>query len=281
MEFGLRLGDNPQVVATTTPRPIKLIRTLIADPQTVVTAGHTDENRANLSERFVQRVIRKYEGTRMGRQELAGEILDDNPDALWQRQTIETNRVTKAPERFRKIIIGVDPQAKDAKAGGDETAAETGIVVVGLGFDNHAYVLYDASTYGTPNEWGNAAVSAYRDWKANTIVAEVNNGGAMVEYVIATVARSLGVVVAYEAVHASRGKEVRAEPVAALYEQGRAHHVGAFPSLEDQMCQWMPGEKSPDRMDALVWAITQLMPDLHKSEVRTAINPADYFDLRK
>ena len=263
MEFGLRLGDRPQVCATTTPRPIPLIRKLISDPQTVVTMGHTDENRQNLAEAYVNRVIRRYEGTRLGRQELAGEILDDNPDALWKRANIEELRVRTAPDLVR-IVVAIDPQVADPsevnKDAQDKTA-ETGIVVGGItaGANPEAYILDDASLRDSPNEWGKRALRAYRDWKADRAVAEVNNGGAMVEFVLNTVGKSEGIHFAYKAVSASRGKVTRAEPVAALYEQKRVHHVGCFPELEDQLCLWQPGMKSPDRLDALVWCLTELM----------------------
>lgn len=269
MEFGLRLGDNPQVCATTTPRPIPLIRKLITDPQTVVTCGHTDENRQNLAESYVNRVIRKYEGTRLGRQELAGEILDDNPDALWKRDNIEETRVRTAPELVR-IVVAVDPQVADPNditKEPEDRNAETGIIVGGVtgGKDPHAYILDDASLRDSPNEWGRRVATAYRDWKADRVIGEVNNGGAMVQFVIVTVAKDMGLRIAYKAVHASRGKITRAEPVAAVYEQGKVHHVGAFPDLEDQLCNWQPGMKSPDRMDALVWLITELL-ELYEQE---------------
>lgn len=281
LEMGLRLGDDPQVVATTTPRPIPLIRKLIADEQTVITRGHTNENRSNLSERFVDRVIRKYEGTRLGRQELAGEILDDNPGALWKRSRIEELAVKDYPDLAR-IVVAVDPQVADPTQKDKEDAtAETGIIVAGrtAGSDGHAYILADCSLKDSPGEWGKAVVNAFTEWKADRVVGEVNNGGALVEFLIATVAKDQGKRVAYKAVHASRGKQTRAEPVAALYEQGRVHHVGAHPELEDQMCTWEPGQKSPDRMDALVWAITELFPEIHADTEKraTPILPSQRF----
>lgn len=282
LEFGLRLGDNPQVVATTTPRPIPLIKALIAEErtpanpngQTVVTRGHTDENRSNLASTYVDRVIRRYEGTRLGRQELAGEVLDDNPGSLWKRDLIELHRVRQVPELAR-VVVGVDPQAADPKQASEEQTAETGIIVAGVttGRDPHGYVLDDRSLRATPNGWGGEVVAAYHKWKADRVVAEVNNGGAMVEFVIATVAKDGGQRVAYKAVHASRGKQTRAEPIAALYEQGKVHHVGGLPALEDQMCQWVPGEASPDRMDALVWCLTELMLGQPEPSKTLAINP--------
>lgn len=265
MEMGLRLGPNPQVVATTTPRPIPLIRKLVADPQTVVTKGHTDENRANLSAKYVERVIRKYEGTRLGRQELAGEILGDNPLALWKLASmIDAHRLKEKPASLAVVAVGVDPQAADPKIDADQQSAETGIVAAGWNgsrTDPHFYVLQDASVYGSPQEWGKAVVETYKAQSANRVVAEQNNGGAMVAFVVQTAAKQEGygnAGIPYLAVHASRGKQTRAEPVAGLYEQGRVHHVGAFAALEDQMCNWSPGMPSPDRMDALVWVLTHL-----------------------
>lgn len=253
--MGLRLGDNPQAVVTTTPRPTSLIKALVADPRNIVTKGTTYENRQNLADGFYSYVITRYEGTRLGRQELNAELLEDNPDALWRRQEIDEHRVVRTPV-FKRVVVGVDPEATST-----EQSAETGIVVVGLGVDGHGYVLDDKSTRASPHQWGTAAVTAYNMHKADRIVAETNNGGEMVEHVIRTVDKR----VAYKAVHASRGKLTRAEPVAALYEQGKVHHVGSFPALEDQMCQWTPGDTSPDRLDALVWALTELMLAGHRS----------------
>ena len=252
LQFGLRLGSDPRCVVTTTPRPVRLVRELLASPTTHVTRGTTYDNRANLAPVFFEAIIRRYEGTRLGRQELNAELLEDNPLALWNRETmIEAYRVTHPPD-LKRIVVAVDPQAADVDS---EEVAETGIVVVGLGSDDHGYVLDDRSLRASPAAWGRAAVTAYRSRKADRLVAEVNNGGAMVRHVIETQDRT----VAYKELHASRGKQTRAEPVAALYEQGRIHHVGTFPELEDQMVSWVPGDRSPDRMDALVWGVTELM----------------------
>lgn len=248
--MGLRLGSNPQVVVTTTPKPVKLIRDLMAASTTHVTKGSTYENRANLAPSFFSKIISRYEGTRLGRQELNAEILDDTPGALWKREAmIEAHRVAQMPD-LKRVVVGVDPSATK---GGDEC----GIVVAGLGTDGHGYVIDDRSRQGSPNEWAMAAVAAYNVHKANTLVAEVNQGGEMVETVLRTVDKDR--LVSYKSVHASRGKYTRAEPIAALYEQGKVHHVGSFAYLEDQLCQWTPGEDSPDRLDALVWALTELM----------------------
>ena len=258
--FGLRIGNHPQAVVTTTPKPIKVIKDLIADERTAVTRGHTLENKDNLAPDFLRYILRKYEGTRLGRQELAGEILDDNPDALWERAKIDELRVRKYPE-LKRIVVAIDPQGTDS-----DTSSSTGIVVAGVAQvadRQEAFVLADLTLSGTPEKWATAAVSGYYNFKADRIVGEVNFGGDMVESIIRIIDKS----VSFKKVHASRGKAIRAEPVSALYEQGRVHHVGFFSELEDQMCEWVPGDKSPDRLDALVWAITELM--LEKPEKLT------------
>jgi len=250
--LGLRIGNKPQAVVATTPRPIPIIKQLVRDSRTAVTRGHTLENRANLAPDFLEYILDRYEGTRLGRQELAGEILDDNPDALWQRGKIDELRVKQHPSLSR-VVVAIDPQATD-----NPESSETGIIVAGIAYvgeEIHGYVLADLTTKGTPDKWATAGVTGYYHYKADRIVGEVNNGGDMVEHTIRTVDRN----VSFKKVHASRGKYTRAEPVSALYEQGRIHHVGFFPELEDQMCEWVPGDKSPDRLDALVWAITDLM----------------------
>lgn len=245
--LGLRLGSDPRLVVTTTPRPTPIIKGLVKHPTTVITTGNTYENRENLAPAFAQEIITRYEGTRLGRQELYAQILDDNPDALWQGTAIEQGRIVQAPE-LKRVVVGVDPSAT-------ATGDEAGIVVAGLGAGGQGYVLDDASLQGSPHTWGSQAVAAYHKHKADRLVAEVNNGGEMVELTIRTVDKA----VAYRAVHASRGKATRAEPVAALYEQGKIHHIGVFPKLEDEMTSWTPGAPSPNRMDALVWALTELM----------------------
>jgi len=250
--FGLRIGNQPQAVVTTTPKPIRVIKDLMADKRTAVTRGHTLENKDNLAPDFLNYVIRKYEGTRLGRQELAGEILDDNPDALWERAKIDELRVNKHPE-LKRIVVAIDPQGTDS-----DTSSSTGIVVAGVAQvadRQEAFVLADLTLSGTPEKWASEAVSGYYKFKADRIVAEVNFGGDMVEAIIRIVDKNIP----FKKVHASRGKAIRAEPVSALYEQGRVHHVGSFAELEDQLCEWVPGDKSPDRLDALVWAITDLI----------------------
>jgi phage terminase large subunit-like protein len=252
-QFGLRLGEDPRAVITTTPKPTKHVKELKADPLTFVTGGSTYDNRANLAKTFLTRILKKYEGTRLGRQELHAEVLDDNPGALWKRVELDDHRVRvkDVPELVR-VVVAVDP-AVSATA----TSAETGIVVAGLGTDGHGYVLDDRSLMGSPHEWATAASNAYHDRRADRVVGEVNNGGDLVEANI----RSVDKDISYKAVRASRGKQTRAEPIASLYEQGRVHHVGSLSQLEDQLCDWDPttAEKSPDRLDALVWALTELM----------------------
>jgi phage terminase large subunit-like protein len=260
MEFGLRLGPNPQVVITTTPKPTRLIKSLAASEETVITHGSTYDNQANLAKKFYEKIIRKYEGTRLGRQELMAELLEDRPGALWTLQAIDADRVPQCPAFLTRVVVGVDP----AVTSGDDSA-EWGIVVVGMGpnpngqvWPPHFYVMDDLSGKFSPNEAAKRAVYGYRAHKVDRIVAEVNNGGDLVEAVLRNVDHSF----AYKAVHASRGKLTRAEPIAALYEQHRVHHVGAFGVLEDQICDYIPSvSKSPDRMDALVWALTELSGD--------------------
>ena len=250
--FGLRIGSDPRCVVTTTPKPVRLVRELLNLPTTAVTRGTTYENRSNLAPAFFAEIISKYEGTRLGRQELFAELLDDVPGALWQRRMLDESRLLVPPE-LQRIVVGIDPAVTSG-----EGANETGIVVAAKGTDARGYVLEDLSCRLSPDGWARRAVAAYRHWKADRIVAEVNNGGDLVENTIRTVDPN----VSYRSVRASRGKTVRAEPIAALYEQKRIHHIGTFPDLEDQMCAFTPDNlagNSPDRVDALVWAFTELM----------------------
>jgi phage terminase large subunit-like protein len=251
----LRLGEQPQVAVSTTPRPIALVRRLIADALTVVTRGSTYDNAANLSAAFIAAVRERYEGTRLGRQELYAEILDDVPGALWTRELLDKNRVRQAPDLAR-VVIAVDPSG-----GAGPENDEQGIVAAGLGVDGLGYVLADKTCKLSPEGWARRAIELYRDLKADRLVYERNFGGDMVESTIQAVARTMSMRVATRAVTASRGKVQRAEPVAALYEQGRVKHVGSFPQLEDEQCRFVPGELegSPNRTDALVWALTDLM----------------------
>lgn len=257
--FGLRLGEDPRVVVTTTPRPTKLIRELLGDPTVVVTRGTTFENRANLAPVFLGQIVRRYQGTRLGRQELEAEFLEDVPGALWNRGVIEAARVYAVPELIR-VVVAIDPAAS-SKEGADET----GIIVAGKDENGCGWVLADASGRYQPTEWARTAISAYRTHNADRIVAEVNNGGDMVEATL----RIIEPNAPFAAVRASRGKVTRAEPVAALYEQGRVRHLGVFSQLEDQMCAFTrdahgdlasrSAGDSPDRVDALVWALTDLL----------------------
>lgn len=248
--LGLRLGRDPRVAVATTPKPTPLIKKLLKNPAVHVTRGTTYANRANLAPAFFEEIITQYEGTRLGRQELNAELLDDAPGALWRREDIDRSRVEKAPALL-VLVVGVDPAASSG-----EGSNETGIVAAGLGVDGEYYVLDDRSLRASPDGWGRQVVALYHMLRANRVVAEVNQGGEMVSAIIRTVDKGVPV----RTVRATRGKVLRAEPVAALYEQGRVHHVGSLGTLEDQMCGWEPGVgESPDRVDAVVWAITDLM----------------------
>jgi phage terminase large subunit-like protein len=252
--LGLRLGRDPRCVVTTTPRPMRLVRVLASSPDYVaLSRGRTAENAAHLAPAFLAAIVKRYEGTRLGRQELEAELIEDVPGALWSRALLEREgvRVAVLPE-LRRIVVAIDPAATSGEA-----SDETGIVVAGVSFDGHGYVLDDLSGHWTPHQWASRALAAYRARAADRIVGEVNNGGEMVEATL----RAIDPVAAFKAVRASRGKVVRAAPVAALYEKGHVHHLGAFPALEDQMCSFTGARArpSPDRLDALVWAITELM----------------------
>lgn len=262
LEFALRLGNDPRKLVTTTPTPAKLIKDLVkeASPSgdTRITRGSTYANAANLAQQFLDRLRAKYEGTRLGRQELHGEILEDKPGALWTLRRIEEGRraADKLPE-FTRVVVAIDPPTTSG-----EDADECGIVVAALGRDRHAYVLADASEQGlTPKQWAEKAVAQYVAFGADRIVAEINQGGEMVENTI----RQIDANIAYRGVHAKHGKVTRAEPVSALYEQQRVHHVGVHKELETQMTDFTADFSrdeagySPDRVDALVYAITELM----------------------
>lgn len=248
--LGLRLGAHPQALVTTTPRPIPLVRELLSSASTVVTRGSTFANAANLPASALAAFRAKYEGTRIGRQELMGELLDDVPGALWTRAMLDDNRVKAAPELVR-VVVAVDP----AVSSGPD-ADETGIVVAGKSREGHFFVLADHSCRLSPDGWARRAVAAFDEAKADRLVLEANQGGEMGESVLRTVRPSLSMT----RVHASRGKRARAEPIAALAEQGKVHHVGVFETLEDQLCTYSPetSSSSPDRLDALVWALTEL-----------------------
>lgn len=254
--FGLRLGEHPRAVVTTTPLPLSVIKKIMKAPDTVTTTGTTYENRANLAPSFFRQIISKYEGTRLGRQEIRAELLEDVPGALWNRNIIQY----KASPELVRVVVAIDPATTSGEA-----ADETGIIAAGKGIDGKGYVLADRSARVSPDSWARRAIQAYDDFRADRIVGEVNNGGEMVGLTIRTVRN-----VPYKAVHASRGKQARAEPVAALYEQGKIFHVQPFEELEDQLVTWTPESgNSPDRLDALVWCLTELF--LQEPEPEEAI----------
>ena len=278
IRYGLRSGLWPHAVISTTPKNRKVIKEIVTkareaaiageeNPEYVVTKAHTNEN-PYLDDRVARMLYEDYEGTRLGRQELHAEILEDIEGALWNDDMIHRNRLSldSYPETLQRTVIGVDPQAK-------EGAAETGIVAMGCqpqrwrdGETLHGYVLGDYSIDGSPQKWGKRVVAAYHDFEADTVIAEINNGGDMVKHIIQTIDANVPVRV----VHASRGKAKRAEPVSALYEQNRMHHIGVMPELEDQMTSWDPtddaDEWSPDRLDAMVWAAHALMLNRSQSQ---------------
>ncbi len=266
-KFGLRLGDHPKAIITTTPRPVKNIKDLVKDRATIVTRGTTYDNRANLAPTFFEEIVKRYEGTRLGRQELNAEILEDVPGALWTREMI-THLPASALPPMKRIVVAIDPPATS-----NESSNEAGIIVDGLGEDGRAYVLADRSGVMTPREWAVAAVTAFREFEADRIVAEVNQGGEMVEQVV----RSVDAHVPFKAVRASRGKYTRAEPISALYARGLVDHVGQFEALEDQMCSYTPdfdrSNGSPDRLDAHVWAMSDLFPSMVSDQKKTLIKP--------
>jgi phage terminase large subunit-like protein len=254
LQFGLRLGHEPRQVVTTTPRSTPLLKRIVADAGTVATRLSTLSNAKNLAPGFIKAMEARYGGTRLGRQELDGELIEDREDALWNREMLERLRVrTSGP--LGRIVVAVDPPASERAKN-----SCCGIVVAGLEASGRAVVLADLSVANaSPNAWGEAVVRGVRRFQADRVVAEVNQGGDMVT----TILRSIDANLPITTVRASRGKFTRAEPVAALYEQGRVVHAGVFADLEDQMCDFGPdglsGGNSPDRMDALVWALTSLM----------------------
>jgi phage terminase large subunit-like protein len=250
LQMALRLGDRPQAVITTTPRPTSLMRNLLADKATVVTRARTLDNFQNLAGSFIDDMIERFGNTNLGRQELDGEMITDDPDALFRREDIDKLRVRKVPD-MRRVVVAIDPPAT---AG--EKANACGIVCVGLGVDGRCYVLDDASVKRlSPLRWAKRAVDLYVTRNASRIIAEVNQGGDMVKTILHQIDPNLPL----RTVHATKGKAARAEPVAALYEQGRVSHVGVFRDLEDEMCSKIGEGDSPDRLDALVWAVTELM----------------------
>lgn len=260
LQFGLRLGSHPKQIVTTTPRPIELIKAIVAgeEGKVQVTKGRTLDNRSNLAGTFLRKIEERYAGTRLGRQELEGEILGDMPGALWRLADIDTYRVDKAPDLDR-IYVAIDPAVTNT-----ENSDEHGVVVAGVK-GNQGYVLEDGSLKGSPTAWARRAIAIHDKYDADGIVVEVNQGGDMVSHTLRSVRPNIKIV----EVRASRGKHVRAEPIAALYEQGKVHHVGAFKELEDQMCMMTPagyeGEDSPDRCDALVWVLSHLFPSMTRA----------------
>lgn len=265
LQFGLRLGRFPRSVVTTTPRPKPLIRRLLdrSDGSVVVTRGATMDNRANLAPAALAELLARYDGTRLGRQELYGELLEDVEDALWTSQIIDNNRVKQLPSNIVRTVVAVDPAVT---GDGDET----GIVVACRDSDGHGYVVADRSLQGTPDQWARRVVEVFDEFEADAVVVEVNQGGLMVAQTLRTVRSFLPI----REVRATKGKRIRAEPISALYEQGRIHHVGAgFSALEAQLTSWTPDAKgSPDRLDALVWAFTELMGRSSAAEYLAAIS---------
>lgn len=276
LQFGLREKGGPcQIIATTTPLPTAFIREMLTEPGVVVTTGTMFSNRHNLSDRFIRKMLRKYGGTRLGRQELYGDILDDAPGALFTHALIEAARRSRAPIDLVRVVVAIDPAVST-----NANSNETGIIVVGIDSEGDLWIVADMSGSYSPEEWARVAIQAYVDWSADAIVAETNNGGDLVERNIRAFRdddKGLnGENVGYEKVTASRGKAIRAEPISLLYEQGRVHHVGVFEKLEDQMCMWSPlldpkHESSPDRMDALVWGCASHIDDGHLEVVHGAM----------
>ena len=250
--FALRLGDKPQCIITTTPKPTPMIRQLMDRSDCLLTSGSTFENEANLAATTLAMLRERYEGTTLGRQELYAEVIDQMEGALWKPSTIEKKRLKGFDHKtLTNVLVAIDPAVTS-----NSNSDETGLVVVGKDEHNAYYVLEDASGKYSPDQWGRKAVELFYEWDADKIVAEVNNGGDLVERLIKTIDET----VRYKSVHATKGKMVRAEPIAALYEQGKVHHIGVFSELETQMCTYT-GERpnpSPDRLDALVWGLSEL-----------------------
>jgi len=253
LQFGLRLGERPRQMVTTTPRPTEFMKKLLADPRTALTRAPTQANAGNLSPAFLEQVLTRYHGTSLGRQEILGEMIEERADALCTRAQIEALRVTQAP-RLLRVVVAVDPPGS---ARPDADAC--GLVAAGEAEDGNLYVLADDSARGlSPQAWASRAIALWRRLKADALIAEANFGGDMVRAVIGQADREVPV----RMVHATRGKFTRAEPIALLYEQGRVRHVGVFAQLEDEMCDFgrdgLSSGRSPDRLDALVWALTAL-----------------------
>ena len=250
LDMGLRLGNNPQTVVTTTPRPIKIITELLEEDSTYLTKGSTYDNKANVSEKFIKKMEQRYEGTRLGRQELYAEVLTDNPGALWSYDMF--NYMKEIPQLSR-VVVAIDPAVTS-----NDKSDETGIIVAGRDKQGLGYVLDDYTCRKSPNEWATIAIRAYQKYEADYVVAEVNQGGDMIKSILSSQSKNIP----YKQVRATRGKQVRAQPVSMLYEQGKIFHKKSFKELEDQLCSWSPEDKdSPDRLDALVWGFTELLVD--------------------
>jgi phage terminase large subunit-like protein len=273
LQFCMRLGKHPRIVVTTTPKPTKLVRKILKDSKTVVTVGSTFDNSHNLAKTYLEAVKNQYEGTRLGRQELYAEILDEASGALWNRQTlssceVEVDNPVEFSETLARVVVSVDP-AVSSNAESDMT----GIVVAGIDINGVCYILQDATDRYTPEGWAAKAIELYHLYGADRIVAERNQGGEMVRYTFKTVDETIPI----KLVHASRGKFARAEPVSSLYERGRVKHVKGLDALEDQMVQWEPlgGVGSPDRLDAMVWAVTELaLKGIAKPDLNLAYSDA-------
>jgi phage terminase large subunit-like protein len=260
--FGLRMGKQPRVVVTTTPKPRAWLKDLIVDERTRLSRATTYDNLANLSPVFAERVIKRYEGTRLGRQELHAELLTDVEGALWTWEMIEQGRIVKPPDDMQRIVIGLDP------AGTRKTASdETGIVVVGYR-NGETYILADRSGHYSPHGWASVTRALYEEFEADAVIAETNYGGEMVTHTL----RTSGVKARVITVSARRNKSLRAEPVVGLYEQGKVHHCGAFPELESQLTEWVPFDAdSPDRLDALVYAVSYVAKGLVPARVASPL----------
>ena len=263
LQYGVRVGDDPRQLVTTTPRPIEVVKAIFAgeEGKVSITRGDTRDNYGNLSPKFIKKIYKKYEGTRLGRQELAGEILGDFPNSLWTQAGIDLSRVNTLPRNLGRVVVAVDPAASDSEE--REDVNENGIMVCAASSTGEqGYLLEDATLIGSPNKWARRAIAMFDHHQADAIVVEVNNGGAMVANTVRAVRNNIPII----EVRATRGKHVRAEPISALYEQGRISHVGAHPVLEDQMTMMttdgFQGEGSPDRVDALVWGFTELFKEI-------------------
>ena len=249
--FALRLGEKPQVCVTTTPKPLQLLINLRDAQTTVLTKGSSYDNRENLNEQFFDSILSKYKNTRLGMQEIYAEILEESDNAMWKREWLDDSRLTDFPEDLERVVVAIDPAVTSKK-----TSDETGMIVAGKDSEGKFYVLHDASARYTPSAWSEKAIMLFNQYQCDKIIAEVNNGGQLVEHTLRTQSEN----VPYKSVHASRGKRTRAEPIASLYEQGKVHHVGNLERLENQLCNWEAnsGDPSPDRLDALVWALSEL-----------------------